>query len=553
MLRTRFGTLGGRFTPLLVAIATGLAGCVSAGDASAQTPRRVAVADFDSEAGDWSASAGRVRAKGGVLEWSYELDGDAVYVTTTTGAERMKGATAFLLRIRSDRPGELAFRVDQKGGTAFFTKIQVGSDWTDVRLEKDQVRHVFGFKKLDPDEIERVYVVDLSAKDQKWKGARTVWIDSIDVMSAAAPAASRSAAASAVAPADLADASSRSFYLAMTPWPYDFSPQAIAYTYDLIQKHADMVAHHFDEGVPWPEALAGKPYDPKIQENLDYRVKQLPGKKRYLALTPLSAARDGLALYWSDEPNQKLPKEWRSKSFDDPEVVAAYVSFCRTMIQKFQPIYVNYGIESNILAERNARAFPAYVKMNAEVYRQLKAEFPNIPFFLSFHIGSLENDRSKQRKAIEQLLPYSDFVTVSTYPYGEKHREKSGSYADPNELPKDWLRQVASLAPDKPFAIAETGFIAQDFDAKKLRIHVPGNARHQVEYVKWLLGEVQALNGKFVVWFVPRDYDAFWKRLEKMGMSEVFKTWQDTGLVDESGNERGSMKVWDSWLALPRR
>jgi hypothetical protein len=549
----RRGKRAQEHTARRIAIAAALAAGLLAGAAEAQTSRRVAVSDFAAEAGDWSASAGQVRAKGKVLEWRYELDGDAVYVTTTTGTERMKGATAFLLRIRSDRPGELAFRVDQEGGTAFFTKIEVGSEWTDVRLEKEQVRHVFGFKKLDPDKIERVYVVDLSAKDHKWDGSRTVWIDSIAVMSAAAPAAARPAAAAAVAPGDLAKASSRSFYLSMTPWPYDFTPQAKAYTYDLIQKHTDMVAHHFDEGVPWPEALAGEPYHEKVREDLDHRVKQLPGKQRYLALTPLSPARDGLALHWSHEPNQKLPKEWKSKSFDDPEVVEAYLNYARTMIRKFQPTYVNYGIESNILAERNARAFDAYVKLNAAVYPRLKAEFPNIPFFLSFHIGSLEEDRGKQVKAIQRLLPYSDFVTVSTYPYGEKHRSKGGSYSDPSELPGDWLRQVAALAPDKPFGIAETGFIAQDFEAKKLRIRVPGNERHQTQYVKWLLEEVQALDGKFVVWFVPRDYDAFWKRLEKMGMSEVFKTWQDTGLVDESGRERGSLKVWDSWLALPRR
>ncbi|RIL07155.1 MAG: hypothetical protein DCC71_04060 [Proteobacteria bacterium] len=550
MARTQLRTAS--FVTAAMTIAASLAACV-AGTAAAQTPRAVTVASFD-DAGDWSASAGSVRARNGALEWRYDLSGDAVYVTTTTGTERMQGATAFLLRVRSDRPGELAFRVDQDGGTAFFTRIQVGSEWTDVRLEKEQVRHAFGFKKLDPDRIERVYLVDLSAKEHDWDGPRTVWIDSLAVLSTAAPAAAQPAAgAAAVARSDLARADSRSFYLAMTPWPYDFTPQAVSYTYGLIDEHADLVAHHFDEGVPWPEALEGRPWHEKIRENLDYRVKQLPGKKRYLALTPLSPGRDGLALHWTHEPNQKLPKEWKSKSFDDPEVVTAYVNYCRAMIEKFQPIYVNYGIESNILAERNGRAFPSYVKMTAEVYRRLKAEFPNLPLFLSFHIGSLEEDRSDQRKAIGQLLPYSDFVTVSTYPYGEKHRDKSGSYADPNELPKDWLRQVASLAPNKPFAVAETGFIAQKFEAKKLRIEVPGNERHQVEYVRWLLQEVQALNGEFVVWFVPRDYDAFWKRLEKMGMSEVFKTWQDTGLVDEAGNQRGALAVWDSWLALPRR
>jgi hypothetical protein len=47
--------------------------------------------------------------------------------------------------------------------------------------------------------------------------------------------------------------------MGVTPWPYDFTAAAQQYTYETIGAHTDLVAHHFDEGIPWPEALAGEP------------------------------------------------------------------------------------------------------------------------------------------------------------------------------------------------------------------------------------------------------------------------------------------------------
>ena len=62
-------------------------------------------------------------------------------------------------------------------------------------------------------------------------------------------------------------ASTRSFHLGFTPFPYDISQDAIDYVYARLAANADIVAHHFDEGVPWPEALAGTAYDQNIMDD----------------------------------------------------------------------------------------------------------------------------------------------------------------------------------------------------------------------------------------------------------------------------------------------
>ncbi len=145
-------------------------------------------------------------------------------------------------------------------------------------------------------------------------------------------------------PIDLSSSESRSFYMGMTPWPYDFTAEAQQYTYETIGAHTDLVAHHFDEGIPWPEALAGEPYHPSVREAIDFRVGHLQEvEKVYLAITPLSGGRDSLAGYWAAESSMARTGEWENKDFDDPDVIAAYINFSRYMISIFNPDYMAYG------------------------------------------------------------------------------------------------------------------------------------------------------------------------------------------------------------------
>jgi hypothetical protein len=48
----------------------------------------------------------------------------------------------------------------------------------------------------------------------------------------------------------------REFLLGFTPFPYAISLDAVIYTYERIADDADLIVQHFDNGVPWTEALA---------------------------------------------------------------------------------------------------------------------------------------------------------------------------------------------------------------------------------------------------------------------------------------------------------
>ncbi len=350
--------------------------------------------------------------------------------------------------------------------------------------------------------------------------------------------------ASGIAPGSLGGLpASRTFYMGVTPWPYDFTPKAINETYAFIDKNTDLNVHHFDDGIPWPEALEQRLYDPNVERDLTSRVQRLrKDRKTYVAVTP--AREEGVVGYWAKESSMPLPGPWKVKAIDDPEVLRAYLFFSRDLIRRFHPDFLAYGIEVNMIAKDRVR-WASFVKLAKDVYTALKAENPSLPLFVSLQADVYWQDVKSQREAIAQILPYTDYIAVSAYPYfAGRH--------DPKMLPREFFSEMAALAPDKPFVVAETGFTAKDLDAFERK--VPGRVEWQNDYLAFVLAESNRLRARFVVWFVSRDYDALWDRIKFLGSEvELFKVFMNTGLLDGKGGTRPAVETWRAWLDLPRQ
>ncbi|MFV2073369.1 MAG: hypothetical protein ACC742_12055, partial [Thermoanaerobaculales bacterium] len=101
---------------------------------------------------------------------------------------------------------------------------------------------------------------------------------------------------------------------------------------------------------------------------------------------------------------------------------------------------------------------------------------------------------------------------------------------------------------DKPFAITETGYIAETLDLPELGIFQEGRQEWQAAYVQQLMAELGRLDAEFVVWFVPRDHDLMNETLQQMGvpLGPAFFVWRDTGLLDGDGNARPGLRIWQS-------
>lgn len=347
----------------------------------------------------------------------------------------------------------------------------------------------------------------------------------------------------------------RTFYMGMTPWPYDFTPEAQRYTYLRLAEHTDMILHHLDSGVPWPEALAGEPYDPHVLALIEERVaERLPEQKVYLAITPNGGGdRSALGPYWAGDDNLPLPADWQGRALDDPLVVAAYLNYANFMIEQFQPDYFAYAIEVTC-ANRGPDdpAWHRFLHFASQVYPVLKAQHPDLPIFATVCAISLENDDPDDLlAATRQLLPFTDLIGLSVYPYLFGEVGLRGA-ADPANIPADWLSRWAALDPDRPFAITETAYIAEDLIVPAYGIEITGTSQGQADYMTWLLDEAQRLHAEFVIWFVIRDYDNGVARAESYGIpTDAMLIWRDTGLLDRDGAPRPALGVWDRWLDGP--
>lgn len=348
------------------------------------------------------------------------------------------------------------------------------------------------------------------------------------------------------------DATTRSYYLGFTDFPYDATVTAVTDTWNVLDQDADMVTMHFDDGIPWQEALDGVNnstsytlnYDPNFLNNLNYKQSQIPpGHIVYLAVTPLNFYRDGLAPHRGAAGNETLTPPWDGYALDSPDVVTAFIAHCENMISLFNPDYFAYAIEANILYATDASQWSAFVNLAQATYSAIKARHPDLPVFVSLQASFFHGDESGQTAAIQQILPYTDFIAVSAYPYS--------SYADPADIPADFYTSVAALAADKPFAIAETAWPAEDVTSP-YPVTISETPQRQQAYLQRLLADADSLDAKFINWFFTRDYDDMWdSTLQYDSDAALLRLWKDTGLYDGAGNARLALTDWQAALATP--
>jgi hypothetical protein len=336
----------------------------------------------------------------------------------------------------------------------------------------------------------------------------------------------------------------RPFSMGVASWPHDLTPGAIEALHLFILDHTDLFAAKIDEGVPWPEALEKKPYSAEFESSLEWKRKYPQDKRVLLSLTPLNDDKSGLAGYRGKGEKEPLPPAWAKKDFDDPDVARAYLAFCREMIGRFRPDFVAYALEANQLAARNPARWKKFVPFARDLYAALKREHPGVQILVTLSADLLgdEAQESAQKKLIREILPYTDVVAVAAHPYFTQ--------TNPAKIPKDYFAKVAQLAPGKPFAIAETGFPAEDSDI--LGFERVGKAAWQQDWLKTCLEEAARYNARFVVWMVPRDIDDLYKRIPPI-LNEPIRFIRDTGLLDGTGKPRKAFELWQQWLKIPRK
>jgi hypothetical protein len=333
--------------------------------------------------------------------------------------------------------------------------------------------------------------------------------------------------------------------MGVTPWPADFTALEQARAYQFINTDCDLVSHHFDDGIPYKEAFSMLPFPLKLQENLQFRkANTLPDKKILLSVSALNLTRKEKAVYFEEgSVADSVKSRWASLSFDSPEVVTAYVNYVSWLVEQLQPDFVNYGVESN-LDSWDPVQFSRYKQFLSQVYSQLKVKYPGLPFFVSFMVYELPQALALSR----ELLPYTDYVAISAYPYTSVSSSANGN-TDPALFPADYFSRFADLDVNKPFAIAETGYIAQNLSIPSFSLQKSGTPAWQQAYLEKLCAFAQSRKARLFIWFCYKDYDAGNQTLQGAGLyMDLLGLWQDTGLYDESGQARPALISWRQWM-----
>ena len=337
----------------------------------------------------------------------------------------------------------------------------------------------------------------------------------------------------------------RAFRMGFTPFPYDITAEAVADTREFLRENADIIAFHM-ESVPWTEALAGEPFRDGLMADWEYKRGIMPPEaKTYVAVSP---GRDGLGNYWGDEENQPVPTEFVGRPFDDSDVKTAFTSYCRRVVEYFQPDYLAIGIEVNEILPKGPEKWEAYLALHRHVYAALKEERPELPVFASFTLHNMLDwqgvPNDSMIAAFDELMPTNDMVAVSFYPFvGGLSPRVDESFA--------WMTGHYD-AFGKPFVVTETGEAAEELVFPSTGQAIANTPEMQRAYYERVFALAQERSFPFVISFLYRDYDALWEKIKDTS-PEFFMAWRDCGLLDEAGVDRPARDVWRSHFDRPLR
>lgn len=304
-----------------------------------------------------------------------------------------------------------------------------------------------------------------------------------------------------------------------TPFPSAPTDEAVGASFEFVAEEGDLVAHHFDGTIPWSHLLRGEPLPDDLSAELTGRAAfddAHPELTVYVATALTNLERTGIP---GPTPGEVMPDV--ADSFADPEVRRALSGWVDLLVDRFDPTYLNVGVEIDMYAANRRDDWESLLSLYEEIYQHVKETNEDIVVFASFQAELGEPS------VLEPVAASSDLVGVSTYPY----------FAADGVPGEDYLDRYAAIG--LPVVLAETGFPAAEVMSP--RGPVTSDLETQANYVAWL-GRMSAEHDLgFVVWFLPFDIDAF---VGRPGVSDSVKAFSHLGLVDRAGNSRPSLDQW---------
>jgi LmbE family N-acetylglucosaminyl deacetylase len=332
----------------------------------------------------------------------------------------------------------------------------------------------------------------------------------------------------------------RPFRLGFTRWPSDLTLESFQAAQQFAHDHGDIVSVMFIGGIPWPEALEGRPFSKDVQNNLGYQPPS--GKKLFLSISPLDKERRGLAPYWGEKDNQPLPKPWAGRALNSPEVKKAFLNFTLWAVATMKPDYLAIGVESNVLLSHGRARWQQLKELHRATYAAVKARYPKLSVFFTtevLHYKKLASEAkgSDQEGEVADLMKTSDLFAMSVYPHM--------SYDVPRPVPADFLDFATRFK--KPIAVSESGMTSRDVELKAFKLTLRGSEADQEQFTRLLLKTATRDRYGFVINFATTDFEKLCAKLPPP-LDDVGRIWAYTGMQTSGQKPKPALAVWDGFL-----
>jgi hypothetical protein len=332
----------------------------------------------------------------------------------------------------------------------------------------------------------------------------------------------------------------RPFLMGFTRWPADLTLEGFLTAQDFAHAHGDIVSVMFIGGIPWPEALAGKPFSKDIEDNLAYRPPA--GTRLFLSISPLNKDRKALAPYWGEKDNLPLPTPWDRLPLDSPPVKKAFLNFVLRAVERMKPDYLAIGIESNVLLSHDRAKWNQLKELHRATYTALKGRYPSLPVFFTtdvMHYKRLATEaRGKDQEGeVADLMKDSDVFAMSVYPHM--------SYAVPRPVPTDFLDFATRFK--KPVAVSESGMTSRDVELKAYKLTLHGSTGEQQHFTELLLKTANRDRYEFVITFATTDFEKLCEKLPAP-VDDLARIWAYTGMQTSARTPKPALATWDEYL-----
>ena len=329
---------------------------------------------------------------------------------------------------------------------------------------------------------------------------------------------------------------SRNFSMGFTTWPFgpDYADREA--TYQFISANADIYSEQFDNYIPWKVLMNNQPFPTDLTNDIASRISLRPiAHQLLLSVSLLNIQRNDLLA----DADGTLPVY---TSMDDPAIVDAYTKYVKYLVGQFQPDYLVLAMEVNEFRIKQESKWPGYKNLIQVVKNRLKVDYPALQIAESVTLHNWFNPAVTNPDTyiieITNYVNQQDFVAISFYPFLKGQQTKQAF-----QEAFDFLNSRAT----KPIAFVETAHIAEDLSVPAFNVSIKGDVCQQNEYLETLLSNARQHPYEFLIWWTHRDYDELWQIFPD-STKDLGKLWKDTGLQNESGQERPALVTWKGVL-----